>query len=60
MAQFDITLSTEILHGLFLNNGRDKAFSQRLETILNQVLMVQSSEQLGAGPYERTEDRTAS
>ena len=59
MAEFNITLSAEILHGLFLNNGRDEAFSKLLETILNQVLMVQSSEQLGAAPYERTEDRTA-
>ena len=44
MAQFNITLPTEILHGLFLNNGRDEALSRLLETILNQVLMVQSSE----------------
>ena len=29
------------------------------KTILNQVLLAQSTEQLGAGPYERTEDRTA-
>ena len=42
-----------------MNNGRDEAFSKLLEIILNQVLMVQSSEQLGAAPYERTEDCTA-
>ena len=59
MAEINITLSAKILHGLFLNNGRDEALSQLLETILNQVLMVQSSEQLGAAPYERTEERTA-
>lgn len=59
MAEFNITLPAEILHGLFLNNGRDEAISQLLATILNQVLMVQSSEQLGAAPYERTEERTA-
>ena len=59
MAEFNITLPAEILHGLFLNNGRAEAISQLLATILNQVLMVQSSEQLGAAPYERTEERTA-
>ncbi len=59
MAQFNITLETELLHGLFSKDGRDDAFSKLLETILNQVLMAQSTEQLGAVPYERTEDRTA-
>lgn len=59
MAQFNITLESELLHGLFSKDGRDDAFSRLLETILNQVLLAQSAEQLGAGPYERTEDRTA-
>lgn len=59
MAQFNITLETELLHGLFSKDGRDDAFSKLLETILNQVLLSQSAEQLGAAPYERTEDRTA-
>lgn len=59
MAQFNITLESELLHGLFSKDGRDDAFSKLLETILNQVLLAQSAEQLGAGPYERTEDRTA-
>jgi len=59
MAQFNITLETELLHGLFTKDGRDDAFSKLLETILNQVLLGQSTEQLGAAPYERTEDRTA-
>ena len=59
MAQFNITLESELLHGLFSKDGRDDAFSKLLETILNQVLLAQSTEQLGAGPYERTEDRTA-
>ena len=59
MAQFNIPLESELLHGLFSKDGRDDAFSKLLETILNQVLLAQSAEQLGAGPYERTEDRTA-
>lgn len=59
MAQFNITITEELLHGLFLSNGRDEAFSKLLEEIFNQVLLSQSTEQIGAQPYERTEDRTA-
>jgi len=59
MAQFNITITEELLHGLFLSNGRDEAFSKLLEEIFNQVLLAQSSEQVGAEPYERTEERTA-
>ena len=28
MAQFNITITEELLHGLFLSNGRDEAFSK--------------------------------
>lgn len=59
MAQFNITLDSDLLHGLFTGDGKDQAFSKLLETILNQVLLCQSKEQLGAAPYERTENRTA-
>ena len=59
MAQFNITITEELLHGLFLSNGRDEAFSKLLEEIFNQVLLAQSSEQLRAEPYERTAERTA-
>lgn len=59
MAQFNITLSEEHLKGLFLSDGKDEAFSKLLEEIFNQVLLAQSTEQLGAAPYERTEKRTA-
>ncbi len=59
MAQFNITITEELLHQLFLSNGRDQAFSKLLEEIFNQVLLAQSTEQLGAAPYERTEGRTA-
>ena len=59
MAQFNITITEELLHGLFLSNGRDEAFSKLLEEIFNQVLLAQSSEQIGAEPYERAEERTA-
>jgi putative transposase len=33
MAQFNITLTEEELHGLFLNNNRDKAIEKLLEKI---------------------------
>lgn len=59
MAQFNITLTEEHLHGLFVSNGRDEAFAKLLEEIFNQVLLAQSTEQLCAAPYERTENRTA-
>ena len=47
------------MHGLFTKDSKDEAFSRLLEAILNQVLVAQSAEQLGAMPYERSEDRTA-
>src|SRR5690606_25986984 len=59
MAQFNITITEELLHGLFLSNGRDEAFSKLLEEIFNQILLAQSTEQIGVEPYERTEERTA-
>jgi transposase-like protein len=59
MAQLNITLDTELLHGLFTKDTKDEAFSKLLEAILNQVLLAQSSEQLGAEPYERCDERTA-
>jgi putative transposase len=48
MTQFNITISGELLHGLFLSNGKDEAFAKLLEEIFNQVLLAQSSEQLKA------------
>jgi len=59
MAQLNITLESEILHGLFTSNGRDEAFSKLLESILNQILDVQSTEQIGAKRYERNGERKA-
>ena len=59
MAQFNITLTEELLHGLFLSDGRDQAFSKLMEEIFNQVLLAQSKDQIGAEPYERTDERTA-
>ena len=41
MAQLNITLETELLHGLFSKDKRDDAFAKLLEEILNQVLSAQ-------------------
>ncbi len=59
MAQFNITLTEEELHGLFLGNGQDEAIAKLLEKIFNEVLKAQSTEQLCASPYERTDKRKA-
>ena len=59
MARINITLETELLHGLFSKDGKDDAFAKLLETILNQVLEAQSTEQIGAARYERSDGRTA-
>lgn len=40
MAQFNITLETDLLHGLFSKDGRDDAFSKLLETILNEMEFI--------------------
>ncbi len=58
MAQFNITISGELLHGLFLSKGKDEAFAKLMEEIFNQVPMAQYTEQLRAESYERTEERT--
>lgn len=59
MAQYNITLTEELLHGLFVSDGKDQAFARLLEEIFNQVLLAQSDEQIGAAPYERTDERNA-
>jgi len=59
MAQLNITLESEILHGLFTFDGRDEAFSKLLASILNQVLDAQSTEQIGVKRYERNGERKA-
>ncbi len=33
MAQYNITLNEELLHGLFVSDGKDAAFSKLLEEI---------------------------
>ncbi|MCY0900524.1 MAG: IS256 family transposase, partial [Firmicutes bacterium] len=54
MAQYNITLSDEVLKGLFAG---DQGVANVLEQVLNQVLQAQATEQLNAEPYERSEER---
>jgi len=60
MAQVNLTLNQEeILQLSSLSCGSD-AFRELLRATLNQFLQAESTEQLGAAPYERTEERTDS
>ena len=54
MTQYQITLSDEIVHGLFKEDG---AMAKLVEQVLNQVLEAEVTETLQAKPYERTEER---
>ena len=59
MAQINLTVDSELIKGLFSADGRDEAFAALVSTILNQVLNAQASEQIGAQPYERSDERQA-
>ena len=54
MAQYQITVDQEILQQLFLGNSKDASVAKLLESVLNQVLKAQVSEQVAADHYERT------
>jgi putative transposase len=56
MASYEITLNSEQLSGLLTD---DKGMQGLVETVLNQVLEAQVTEQIGARPYERSAARTA-
>jgi len=60
MAQYNITIDSEILHYLFLKGVKDEGMTKLLESVLNQVLQAQAAEQIKAEPYERTEEREVS
>lgn len=57
MAQYQITLDSELLHQLFLGNSRDESMKQLMESIINQVLQGQMTEQIAAERYERNDER---
>ena len=54
MTQYQITLSDEIVHGLFEEDG---AMARLVDQVLNQVLEAEVTETLQAKSYERTEER---
>lgn len=56
MAQINITLNQEEILAL-LCEDRDGAFKKLLSSSLNAILQAESTEQLGAERYERTEER---
>lgn len=56
MTQINITLSKEEFLGLF-KLERDEAFAKLMENILNQFILAESAEKLGAERYERSEAR---
>lgn len=56
MAQIHFTLDYDFLIGLFAES-KDNAFAKLMEALLNQVLKAESSEQLGAENYQRSNSR---
>ena len=59
MAQLNITLNQDEILQL-LADDRDSAFKKLLQDSLNSILKAESTEQLKAEPYQRTEERTGS
>ena len=59
MAQLNITLNQEEILQL-LSTDHDQAFRELLKNSLNSILMAESTAQLKADPYERSEERTDS
>lgn len=57
MAHYQITLDSTILHQLFIGDQKDGGVAKLLESVLNQVLEAQVTEQLDAERYERAERR---
>ena len=57
MAQLNITLNQEEILYLLQKSSSD-AFKKLLQDCLNSILKAESTEQLKAEPYQRTEERT--
>jgi len=57
MAQYKITVDSQTLHQLFMTKSKDSGVSALLESVLNQILQAEATEQLQAEPYERTGER---
>ncbi len=59
MAQLNIPLNQEEILQL-LSKDHDQPFRELLRKTLNSILMAESTAQLKAEPYERSEERTDS
>ena len=59
MAHINLTLTQEEILAL-LSDNRDEAFRKLFQECLNSILQAESSQQLGASRYERTDARTDS
>ena len=57
MAQVNLTLNQEEILLLLSSGNSSKAFKTLLTKSLNQFLVAESANQLGAEPYERTAER---
>ena len=57
MAQYQITVDEKLLQQLFLGNSQDAGVAKLLESVLNQVLQAQVTDQVAAERYERTDGR---
>jgi len=56
MAQYNVTLEKEKIKELLI---QDEGLKALVESVVNQVLEAQLTEQIGAKRYERTEERKA-
>ena len=59
MTQYQIIVDSEILQQLFLRDSKETGVNKLLESVLNQVLKAQVTEQISAEHYQRTDDRKA-
>ena len=59
MAQLNITLNQDEILQL-LSDNREDAFKKLLQDSLNSILQAESTEQLKAEKYERSDERTDS
>ena len=57
MAEYQVTIDSEMLHGLMSGTAGESGLAPLLQQVLNQVLEAQVSEQIGAERYERTGER---
>ena len=44
MAQYQVTLNSELLHHLFQKNTKNSGMAQLLESIVNQILQAQATQ----------------